>query len=606
MATVKIQFNADASNVEKYLINKKEVEGPTTEQSCKLEGMTKIFSGIQNSYDSPGNNAIHIIQSWSPKESKQLTREQVHEMGINLVERFAPGHQFVVQTHTDQDHSHNHIVLNPVSIETGERIQNKKHHLGTLRDLNDAIALEHGMSVLPKQEIGRRSPGVSDKVKRIDNYRGRSYIMDLANKANFSRQLATNYDEYVAVLNSFDIQARIEPKNITYFYPGREHGKRGKNLRDDLDKPGLEKKFQSNLEKYAQSPELRKDLTELVKEFRSGPSTIPDQGNSATKAAALVSPRSEKVTTPRLDELAKTLIPIEEIQKAKTQSILRYCEKEGIKISTNSEGRKLLTGRDYVEVSDHSWTNHKNKTRGNLIDFVANHQEIGFLHAVAKINNNPKLLLLEQYLGESRKSYQSFHVPKEDAAPRVEGIAQLVKLLGHPSSNRIYAELFKQQRVHVCKNGSILFFSAKSQDGYVEYSPRARGEFQRLKKGHLTALFAEPPMKSTEIHLFLEPKQLLKSAPQSLTEKTRYSVAALLEPSLELVHQMVAKQPQLRKLTLIPGEDDRGSPGILTFYQELKKSLDPFSIETELMWGPLPHKNHPRSQDLDLGVSLER
>lgn len=323
-------------------------------------------------------------------------------------------------------------------------------------------------------------------------------------------------------------------------------------------------------------------------------------------AAPLVSHRSEKVSTPRLDELAKSLIPIEEIQKAKTQSILRYCEKEGIKLSTTPEGRKHLTGRDYVEVSDYSWTNHKNRTQGNLIDFVANHHEIGFLQAVSKINNNPKLLLLEQYLGESKKGYQSFHVPKEDAAPRAEAITQLVKLLGHPSSHRVYSELFKQQRVHVGKNGSILFFSAKNPDGYVEYSPQAKGNFQRSKKGQPTALFVEPPKKSTEIHLFLEPKQFLKSAPQSLTDKTRYSVAALLEPNLELVHQMVAKQPQLRKLTLIAEADESGSPGILTFYQELKKSLGPFSIETELMWGPVAQKDIPRSRDLDFGVSLER
>jgi len=605
MATVKIQFNSDASNVEKYLINKREVEGPTTEQSCKLEGMTKTFAGVQELYDSQGNNAIHIIQSWSPKESKQLSREQIHEMGIKLVERFAPGHQFVVQTHTDQDHSHNHIVVNPVSLETGERIQNKKHHLGILRDLNDKIALEHGLSVLPKQEIRGRSTGVTDKVKRIDNYRGRSYIMDLANKANFARQLATNYDEYVAVLNSFDIQARIEPKNITYFYPGKEHGKRGKNLKEDLDKPGLERKFTSNLEKFARLPELRKNLISLANEIREGRSAIPNLEGLKPQNSALVSHRAEGFTTPRIEELAKSLIPIEEIQRAKAQSILRYCDKEGIKLSKTQDGRHQLQGREYVEVTDHSWTNHKNKTRGNIIDFVANHQEMGFLRALAKINNNPRLLLLEQYLGDSKPSYQSFHMPQENAAPRGEAIIQLSKLLGHPSSNKIYSELFKQQRVHVANSGAIAFFPANGRDGYIEYRATSNGTFRRLKQGKPSSLFVEPPKGATDIHLFLEPKHLLKTAPQAITSKGNYSIAALMEPNLEIVHQMVAKQPNLKRLTLFPAESDRGSPQILTFYQELKRSLDPFSIETEMIWGPISQKELPRSRDIDLGISLE-
>ena len=123
MATVKILFSANASNVENYLKNKKDVEGPTTERDCKLERLTLDFSATQAIHDSKGNSAIHIIQSWSPQESKTLTREQIHEMGQKLVDRFAPGHQYVIQTHTDEKHSHNHIVLNPVSYETGNRIQ---------------------------------------------------------------------------------------------------------------------------------------------------------------------------------------------------------------------------------------------------------------------------------------------------------------------------------------------------------------------------------------------------------------------------------------------------------------------------------------------------
>ena len=605
MATVKILFDADASNVENYLKNKREIEGPTTENSCRLDGLTQGFAGVQAMHNSKGNNAVHIIQSWSPTESKQLTKEQVHEMGIKLVERFAPGHQYVIQTHTQEAHSHNHIVLNPVSIETGKRIQNKKYHLGTLRDLNDDIAREQGLSVLPKQINQEKKTGLSDKVKRIDNYRGHSYIVDLSNKATFSRHYATNYDEYLAILNSFDIQARIEPKNITYFYPGREHGKRGKNLAPALDKPELEMKFQLNLEKYNQSPEFKRNLTDLTQEFHSPTKQAPDKTELNKSKSPLTSTRAEGITQPRSDELAKSIIPIEEIQKAKAQNILKYCEKEGIKISTNREGKTHLTGRDYVEVSDYTWINHKNKTRGNIIDFVANHEEKGFLHAIAKINNNPKLLLLEKYLGETKNTYQSFHIPKEDSAPRNKALQNLSELVGHPASHPVYSELFKQQRVHVSNSGAIRFLLNKERDGFIEYAKKQNGQFQRSKSGQVKNLFVEPAKRSTEIKLFLEPKQLLKQVPQAITHKSQLSVAALFEPNIEMIHQMVARQPQLKKLSVISNTSNRKCPEILTFMQELKNSLDPFAIETELLWEPIQTKELSTSKNMDQGRSLD-
>jgi hypothetical protein len=605
MANVKILFDADASNVENYLKNKREIEGPTTENSCKLDGLTQGFAGIQAIHNSKGNKAIHIIQSWSPTESKQLTKEQVHEMGIKLAEKFAPGHQYVIQTHTKEAHSHNHILLNPVSIETGKRIQNKKNHLGTLRNLNDDIAREHGLSVLPQQINQEKKAGFSDKVKRIDHYRGQSYIVDLSNKATFSRHYATNYDEYLAILNSFDIQARIEPKNITYYYPGHKHGKRGDKLAQTLDKPELERKFQLNLEKYNQSPELKRNLSELNQEFQ----TLTKQGINNTESrkssSLLVSTRAEGITKPRSYELAKSIIPIEEIQKAKAQSILKYCEKEGIKISTDKEGKNFLAGRDFVEVSDYTWINHKNRTQGNIIDFVANHEEIGFLHAIAKINHNPKLLLLEKYIGESKKTYQSFYIPKEDSAPRNKALQNLSELVGHPTSHPVYSELFKQQRVHVSNSGAIKFLLSKERNGYVEYTKKPSGQYQRSKSGYASSLFVEPAKKSTEIKLFLEPKQLLKQVPQAITKKSQLSVAALFEPNVEIIHQMVARQPHLKKLSVISNTSDRSCPEILIFMQELKNSLDPFAIETELLWEPIQTKELSTSKNMDQGRSLD-
>lgn len=605
MATVKIFYDKDATSLEAYLKVKRETEGPTTEQGVFLDTMTREFSGVQNIYGSKGNNALHLIQSWSPAESKTLSKEKIHSMGVDLVERFAPGHQYVIQTHMEEPHAHNHIVVNPVSIETGKRIHNKKQNLYNLRDLNDHISRENGLSVLPKQEPDMKRQGLTDKVKRIDNYRGRSYIADLANKADFARHYATNYDEYVALLNTLDIGVRIEPKNITYFYPGRTHGKRGSNLNPHLDKPSLERKFQTNRDAFERDPRLKANLAELGAKFRGGINLKSEAPTQATGADPLVSKRADVITQPRQSELDQSIIPICEIQNAKTQSIHRYCLKEGIKLAQNDEGKTVLMGREYIEVSEYTWSNQKNKTRGNLIDFVANHEDSSFIQAVAKINGNPKLLLLERYLGESKKQYQSFYFPKEDAAPRNEALLHLTKLFGHSSAHPMYSELFKQQKVHVAKNGSIFLLSTKESGNYVEYQPGLNGTYQTIRKGQPRSAFWNSKGKSRELELFTDPKTFLRSSYNGSNETHARGVAALFEPDLEIAHKVIADQPHLRKLILRVPEEERGSAQVAKLYNDLKDSLNPFSIDTELAWQPIgTHKHELRDRQSSIDLSL--
>ena len=574
--------------------NKKGIEGPTTEHLCFLNGLTTEFSQLQDDCNSHGNNSIHIIQSWSPSESKTLSKEKTHQMGIALIERFAPGHQYVVQTHTEEAHNHNHIVLNPVSIETGKRIQNKLEHIRTLRNLNDDIARENGLTVLPPQEKLRKS-GPNEISRRIDTYRGRSYILDLASKADFARSHATNYDEYVSLLNSFDIQVRVEPKNITYFYPGREHGKRGKNLGPRLDKDSLEKVFISNQERLSKLPE----------KIRTNPRTTP-----ANNLSDLVSSRSEGVSKPRQEQLDNSEIPIAEIQRAKSQSILKYCEKNRISLKQDDQGKTVLDGREYVEVTDHQWFNHRNKTRGNIIDFVSSHKQTGYLNAIAELTANPKLLLLNSGRAEQSQRFQSFYIPKEDPAPRHEAIQALSKILGHPSDHPIYNELFKRQVVHVTKSGAVRFFSEKSPTGYLEFTPAASGAYQASRKGRLHSPFYSRKAQGRKLVVSIDPIETLRQHPDAFLQlkKSRDGAIMLFDPNLSAVSRAVAENRTIKNVVLLGGKNDHGPApeNIMQFFNEMKKAFDPFSIETELMWNATSEKPFERKGDFDLGISRER
>ncbi len=531
-------------------------------------------------------------------------------MGVELVNRFAPGHQYVVQTHTEEAHSHNHIVLNPVSIETGKRIRNKLGHIRTLRRINDDIARERGLSVLPPQEK-LRLPGPSELNRRIDAYRGRSYIVDLANKADFARHHATNYDEYIAFLNAFDINVRIEPKNITYFYPGREHGKRGRNLGPELDKPGLEARFQKNWERVQASPEAKRSLSELIKEYRQPPVTLFRTEAQPNLAEVRVSHRTEGVTTPLEKSLVESHLPVEELRRAKTHSILDYCAREKIAVERAPDGRSVLRGRDYVEVSDFTWTNHKNKTRGNVIDFVANHRQVNFLHAVATLNQNPRLLLLEQHLGEAKKRFQTFYVPREDAASRPEALQHLSRLLKLAPSHPVHAALFKKQLVHISTRGVIAFLSGSDPAASAEYEPDTRGSYSLRRRDSSGRPFFESRGRGRELRLYVEPKTFLQFESNTFLNKgaSDSHVVALFEPSLAQAHRAVAASPQIQRVRVLVAPEAARTPEIEKFHDELRASLNPFSIDIQLAWEPVRElaleKTATRAHGPDLGLGRE-
>jgi hypothetical protein len=606
MATVKILYDSEAGHLENYLKrNQEEHQSLTTEHSCQLDGVSREFSEVQDDSNSKGNQSIHLIQSWSPEESKRLSKERVHEMGVALASRFAPGHQFVVQTHDDQPHFHNHIMINPVSLETGKRIRNKLENIRTARNLNDDIARENGLSVLPPQEKLTR-PGPNERAKRIEAYRGRSYILDLGRKARFARTHATNYDEYLAVLNAFDIKARIEPENITYFYPGREHGKRGKNLDPDLDKASLEKRFSENLSRITQHPELRKSLPDIL---GTSASELSNRGKRVEHTAPVSHRRDEQFTQPRAKVLEQSFIPIEALQQAKTRSILDYCEKQKIPIQRDEAGRMVMKGRERLEVTDYSWINHKNKTRGNVIDFVANHREISLLHAVSLLTDNPKLLLLEKYSGQAQSKYQPFYVPEQSSATRHQAILSLSRLIGNrEAQSEQFSKLFKKQQVHVGTNGVIRLFSDKQSNDFAEYVPDGAGSYKQ-KKNDAKDQFYNQIKGSREVELYTDPRSLLKNRPDLFSGRPtkEIGVVGLFEPSLEGVHRAIASERKLSRIHLIGNEDSRNDADFLKFADDLKASLNPFSIDIALAWEPvlLGQKEREQRSGIDLSRGRE-
>ena len=90
--------------------------------------------------------AYHFRQSFRPGE---VTPEEANRIGYELAKRFTHGnHAFVVATHTDKKHIHNHIIWNAVTLEHDRKFRNFWGSFIALRRLSDTLCLQNGLSIV--------------------------------------------------------------------------------------------------------------------------------------------------------------------------------------------------------------------------------------------------------------------------------------------------------------------------------------------------------------------------------------------------------------------------------------------------------------------------
>ena len=112
--------------------------------------------------------AYQIRQSFKPGE---ITPEEANRLGHELALRFTKGkYAFIVATHTDRAHVHNHIVFNSTSIDATRKFKNFWLSSFALQRVSDLICLENGLSVIapkPYKESTKRTEYPS-RVKNRD------------------------------------------------------------------------------------------------------------------------------------------------------------------------------------------------------------------------------------------------------------------------------------------------------------------------------------------------------------------------------------------------------------------------------------------------------
>lgn len=99
--------------------------------------------------------AYQIRQSFKPGE---ITPEEANEVGYETGMRFTKGkHAFIVATHIDKAHVHNHIIFNSTNLDCDRKFRDFWFSGLALQRLSDIICLEHGLSIIPKSKPSERA-----------------------------------------------------------------------------------------------------------------------------------------------------------------------------------------------------------------------------------------------------------------------------------------------------------------------------------------------------------------------------------------------------------------------------------------------------------------
>ena len=87
------------------------------------------------------NLAYHLIQSFSPEDA--VTPEQAHELGKKLAFEYTGGkYEYVVATHIDKGHIHNHIMINAVSFYDYKKLRTVPYRTARqIRDISDRLCM---------------------------------------------------------------------------------------------------------------------------------------------------------------------------------------------------------------------------------------------------------------------------------------------------------------------------------------------------------------------------------------------------------------------------------------------------------------------------------
>ncbi len=197
-----------------YICNPKKTDDKILISSygCSHETADIEFGYTLSQAMNKGNNlAHHLIQSFDVGET---TPEQAHDIGRQLADTVTKGrHEYVLTTHIDKGHVHNHILFCAVNFMDYHKYNSNKKTLYQIRNISDRLCKENGLSLVQPGKQIEYTGADGQRRTRPAKEQGRSYAEYAADKAggSFKGKLKIAIDTIIPQAKDFaDFLRRLE------------------------------------------------------------------------------------------------------------------------------------------------------------------------------------------------------------------------------------------------------------------------------------------------------------------------------------------------------------------------------------------------------------
>ena len=187
-------------------------------ETADLEFAMTREMAIKNGMDKGNNLAFHLIQSFKPGE---VDAETAHRLGQQFADEVLKGkYEYVISTHVDKNHIHNHIIFNAASFVDHHKYVSNKRSYHKICRISNHICQENGLATsMPTEEKGKSYK------ENMEYHRGTSWKAKLRVAVDKAIWSSVNYDEFLQKMQLAGYEVRQgkhlsfrapEQKNFTY------------------------------------------------------------------------------------------------------------------------------------------------------------------------------------------------------------------------------------------------------------------------------------------------------------------------------------------------------------------------------------------------------
>ena len=155
-------------------------------------------------------HAHHLIQSFSPEDN--LTPEEINRIGYETMMELTGGRfKFIVATHTDKDHVHNHILINSIDRNSDKKLIWNYALERNLRMISDRISKVAGAKIIEKRYSYRD----------YKKYRESSHKFELKQRLYFLLQQSKSFDDFLEKAKQLHVQIDFSQKHSRFLMTDR-------------------------------------------------------------------------------------------------------------------------------------------------------------------------------------------------------------------------------------------------------------------------------------------------------------------------------------------------------------------------------------------------